>query len=164
MTIGMTGILKIANAPDMLNPVAGKYLVMIGALIVIGGIIQMVMKKQRTKDSKRLLKYIGIWALTIVGVMLLFKGPNVLINQISEGKFSPSNFIKSTLLVQQQDKVLLATADAEEIFGQTAIDKAVLNSTNLSLEQCTAIDFSEEDLQDGVREAVVTNEDVGRYV
>ena len=29
MTLGMTGVLKIANAPDMLNPVAGKYLVLL---------------------------------------------------------------------------------------------------------------------------------------
>lgn len=164
MTIGMTWILQIANAPDMLNPVVGKYIVLIGLVVVILGVLQMFMKKQRTKDIKRLLKYIGIWALTIVAVVLAFKWPNVLISQISEGTFSPSNFIKSTLLVQQQDKILLATADAEEIFGQTAVDKEVLNATNLSLEQCTAIDFSEEDLQDGVREAVVTNEDVGRYV
>ena len=26
MTVGITGMMKIANAPDMLNPVAGKYL------------------------------------------------------------------------------------------------------------------------------------------
>jgi hypothetical protein len=67
-------------------------------------------------------------------------------------------------LVQQENKVLLATADAEEIFGQTEIDKNVLNATNLSLEQCNLIDFTEEDLEDGMREAIVTNEDVGRYV
>lgn len=164
MTIGITWVLQIANAPDMLNPVVGKYIILIGLIVVILGVLQMFMKKQRTKDAKRLLKYIGIWALSIVAVVLAFKWPNVLIYQISEGTFSPGNFIKSTLLVQQQDKVLLATADAEEIFGQTAVDKEVLNSTNLSLEKCTAIDFSEEDLQDGVREAVVTNEDVGRYV
>lgn len=27
MTIGATGILKIANAPDMMNPITGKYIV-----------------------------------------------------------------------------------------------------------------------------------------
>jgi len=29
MTVGVTGILHIGNAPDMLNPVAGKYIVII---------------------------------------------------------------------------------------------------------------------------------------
>lgn len=57
----------------MMNPVAGKYLVVIGLIIVIAGIVQMLMRKQRTIDSKRLLKYIGIRALTIVGVLLVFK-------------------------------------------------------------------------------------------
>jgi uncharacterized membrane protein len=57
----------------MLNPVVGKYIVVIGLLVVILGIVQMFMKKQRNQDSKKLLKYIGVWALTIVGVVLLFK-------------------------------------------------------------------------------------------
>jgi hypothetical protein len=29
MTVGMTGILKINNAPDMMTPAAGKYIVLI---------------------------------------------------------------------------------------------------------------------------------------
>ncbi|MEI8007888.1 MAG: hypothetical protein WCI00_00045 [bacterium] len=29
MTVGITGILKIANAPDMMTPTAGKYVVMV---------------------------------------------------------------------------------------------------------------------------------------
>gem|GEM_PF-5186947 len=42
----------------MMNPIAGKYIVIIGFLIVIVGIIQMLIKKQWTTESKRLLKYI----------------------------------------------------------------------------------------------------------
>ena len=29
MTVGITGVLKIANAPDMMTPTAGKYIVLI---------------------------------------------------------------------------------------------------------------------------------------
>ncbi len=29
MTVGMMGIIKIANAPDMMTPAAGKYIVLI---------------------------------------------------------------------------------------------------------------------------------------
>ena len=58
MTVGMLGVLKIANAPDMLNPVAGKYIMLVGAVVIIIGIIKMFMKKQWTADVKRLLKYI----------------------------------------------------------------------------------------------------------
>jgi len=124
----------------------------------------MLLKKQRTSDVKRLAKYIGIRVVTIVGVLLVFKGPNVMISQILNGTFSPSNFIKSTLLIQKQTPVFLATADAEELDIQTTVDKALLHSTNLSPEQCAVIEFTQEDLKAGMREAVVTNEDVGRYV
>jgi hypothetical protein len=124
----------------------------------------MLIKKQRTNDVKRLLKYIGIRVVTIVGVLLVFKGPNVMINQILNGTFSPSNFIKSTLLIQEKTPVFLATADAEELDIQNTVDKTVLNSENLSPEQCTVIEFTEDDLKEGMREAIVTNEDVGRYV
>ena len=84
MVVGMTGILKIANAPDMINPLAGKYLFLIGAIIVIIGIIQVLIYKKRTADVKRLAKYIGIWVVTIIGVLLVFKGPNILIHQITQ--------------------------------------------------------------------------------
>ena len=124
----------------------------------------MFIKKQRTNDIKRLLKYIGIRAATIVGVLLVFKGPNIMIHQLLNGTFSPSNFIKSTLLVQEKTPVLLATADAEELDIQNMVDKTLLHSEHLSPEQCAIIEFTEDDLKEGMREAIVTNEDVGRYV
>lgn len=141
-------MMKIANAPDMMNPIAGKYIFMIGFIIVIIGIVQMLMKKQRTKDVKRLLNYIGIRALTIVGVVLVFKGPNVLINQISTGTFSPVKFIKSTLLVEKATpNVLLATTeDAKAVAAQTAIDNEALDTANLAPEQCAEISFTDEQL------------------
>ncbi len=140
-------MMKIANAPDMMNPIAGKYIVMIGFIIVIIGIIQMLMKKQRTKDVKRLLSYIGVWALTIVGVVLVFKGPNILINQISTGTFSPVKFIKSTLLVDAKiSNVLLATTDAEAVAAQSSIDNEALATANLAPEQCAEISFTDEQL------------------
>ena len=112
-------MMKIANAPDMMNPIAGKYIVMIGLIIIMLGIIQMFIKKQWTKDIKRLLSYIGVWALTIVGVVLVFKGSNILINQISTGTFSPVRFIKSTLLVETKtSNVLFATTDMEAVAAQ----------------------------------------------
>ena len=64
MTVGITGILKIANAPDMMTPVSGKYVVVFGLLVVIIGIIRMVMNKNKAQgnlsDKKRLFTYICI--------------------------------------------------------------------------------------------------------
>ena len=128
------------------------------------GIIQMLMKKQWTADIKRLFKYIGIRVVSLIATVLIFKGPNILIHQITQGTFSPSNFIKSTLLVHQEDAVLLATADAEELDIQNNIDKQILDTTNYSPEQCAVVEFTEDELKEGMRESITTNEDVGRYV
>ena len=35
MTVGATGVLKIANAPDMMTPAAGKYVMLIGLVVVV---------------------------------------------------------------------------------------------------------------------------------
>lgn len=170
MTVGVTGILKIANAPDMMTPAAGKYVVIVGLLVVILGIVRMVMNKNKTQgslaDKKRLFTYILIWWATLIATMLVFKWPNILVNQIEAGTFSPGTFIKSTLLLQNttQPKLLLAATDTTVLSTQTAIDTAVINSSDLSLEQCKQTKFSKEELQASVKKAVVTNEDVGRYV
>lgn len=47
MTVGMMGIMKIANAPDMMTPAAGKYIVVIGIIVAILGLIRMVMNKHK---------------------------------------------------------------------------------------------------------------------
>jgi hypothetical protein len=77
MTVGMTGILKIANAPDMMTPVAGKYIMLIGLIIVIIGIVKMVMKKNTAQgnlsDKKRLFTYICIWLVTLLATVAVFK-------------------------------------------------------------------------------------------
>jgi len=165
MTLGMMWVMKIANAPDMMNPIAWKYLMVLGVIIVVLGFVHLFIKKQRTDDTKKLIKYIGIRALTIVIILLVFKGPNILINQINNGTFSPTNFLKSTLLVQKDSpKILLATTNAGAVIEQTAVDKEVIDTMNLTPKQCVDIQFTEGDLSWGMRKAITTNEDVGRYV
>lgn len=77
MTVGITGILKIANAPDMMTPAAGKYVVLIGALVVIVGVVKMLMNKKASQgslsDKKRLFTYICIWLAALVATLLVFK-------------------------------------------------------------------------------------------
>ncbi len=170
MTVGITGILKIANAPDMMTPTAGKYVVMVWLLVVIIGIVRMVMNKNKTQgklsDKKRLFTYICIWWATLVATVLVFKWPNILVNQINAGTFNPGTFIKNVLLVQNTSpsKPLLAATNTTGLAAQTVIDKAVLNTSDLSLVQCKQTPFTKTDLQATVKKAIVTNEDVGRYV
>lgn len=76
-TVGITGVLQIANAPDMMTPVAGKYVVLIGLIVVVLGIIRMIMNKNNVQgnlsDKKRLFKYICIWLATLIMTLLVFK-------------------------------------------------------------------------------------------
>ena len=77
MTVGVTGILKVANAPDMMTPAAGKYIVGIGLIVVIAGIVKMVMNKESIQgnlsDKKKLFKYILVRLATLIATLLVFK-------------------------------------------------------------------------------------------
>ena len=94
--------------------------------------------------------------------MLVFKGPNILINQIKAGTFSPGTFIKSTLLMQNttQPKIFLAATSTTGIDTQNAIDTAVINTSVLSLAQCKQTPFTKKELTADMRKAIATNEDV----
>ena len=169
MTVGVTGILKIANAPDMMTPAAGKYIVVIGLIIVVLGLVRMMMNKNKAQgnlsDKKRLFKYICIWAVTLAVTLLVFKGPNMLIKGINDHTLTPGNFIKSILLGKQdQSKPLLAATDTKALALQTAVDTTVVNTAVLSPEQCKQTSFTTEELNANIKKAVTTNEDVGRYI
>jgi len=77
ITVGMMGIMKIANAPDMMTPASGKYIVLIGVIVTILGIVKMMMNKDKVQgnlsDKKRLFKYIMIWIVTLVATIFVFK-------------------------------------------------------------------------------------------
>ena len=61
-------------------------------------------------------------------------------------------------------KTLLAATNTTVLSTQTAIDKTVMDATALSPQQCKQTTFTKEELQANVKKAIVTNEDVGRYV
>ncbi|MEI6673249.1 MAG: hypothetical protein WCL02_08290 [bacterium] len=54
----------------------------------------------------------------------------------------------------------MAATDTTALATQTAIDTVIINSSDLSLQQCKQTKFSKEELQASVKKAVVTNEDV----
>ncbi|MEI7557639.1 MAG: hypothetical protein WCJ45_02055 [bacterium] len=170
MTVGMMGVLQIANAPDMMTPAAGKYIMIIGLLVAVLGLIKMIINKNKSQgklvDKKRLFTYILIWGAALVATVLVFKGPNVLINQINAGTFAPGTFIKSVLLVRNdtKQKIFLAANDATGLVLQNAIDTQVLSTSTLSLAQCKQTPFTKGELDANLKKAVAGNEDVGRYV
>lgn len=55
---GMTGILQIGNAKDLMTPLAGKRVALIGAIIILGGIGQLIFQHQKSPIHKTLKKNI----------------------------------------------------------------------------------------------------------
>lgn len=159
ITVGMMGIMKIANAPDMMTPTSGKYIVLIGLIVTALGIVRMMMNKNKVQgnfsDKKRLFKYIMIWIVTLVATVIVFKWPNVLVKQINDHTFTPGGFIKN---------IMLAATDTTALAEQTAVDQTVVNTAILTPDQCKQTTFTKEELSANTKKAVTANEDVGRYV
>lgn len=168
VTIGMMGILKIANAPDMMNPTTGKYIVLLWVIVAGLGIAKMLMNKNKTQgklsDKKRLFSYILVWWATFIATLLIFKWPNVIIKGINNHTLSPSTVVKNIFLAKQETKPLFAAKDTTALLEQTAVDTQVINSAVLTPSQCNQTTFTKEELTGDIRKSITTNEDVGRYV
>lgn len=153
IVVGITGVLQIANARDLISPETGKRVVIAGAIIVLFGIFYGYFKKQ-FKNLKTILMNIWIWSLAIIVSLLLFKGSHLLYTQIQNNDFSIGNFAKLLLLADNEW--------IQKLEEQTIIDQKEKN--NLSSETCKIIEFSEEELEKNKTKAIVGNEDVWRYV
>lgn len=68
------------------------------------------------------------------------------------------------MVQKDEPKVLLAATGNIALEEQNAVDQAVVNVTEYSPAQCAKTTFTEEELNADMREAITTNEDVGRYV
>lgn len=153
IVVGITGILQIANARDLINPETGTWVAIIWAIIVAFGIIYWYFKKQ-FKNLKTILINIWIWSLGIIISLILFKWTHIVYTQTQSNTFSIGNFAKAILLSDNND--------LQKLKEQTIIDQQEKN--NLPPEVCNIVNFSEEELQKNKKEAIVWNEDVWRYV
>lgn len=182
MALGMMWIVQPANAADFMWPVLGKWIVIIWLIIAIIWIAQIFIKntKQELLNKKRLFSYIVIWWVALTASLLVFKWPWMAYRQIINDDFGVSNFAKGLFLSKNVETLkrwnvetikLLATTDLEALERQNKIDNAILSSwaqskdiNSISPEQCLNTSFTEQELEEGKKEAVVGNEDVGRYV
>jgi len=185
IALGMMWILQPANAADFMWPTMGKWIVIIWLIIAIIWVAQIFIKntKQQLFSKKRFLTYILIWWLALVWSLLVFKWPWMAYKQIISNDFGVSNFAKGLFLSVSSEewkdkssldnKVLLATAivddnDLEALKRQNEIDKKIISfdsaQDDISVEQCLNTSFTQEELEEGKREAIKWNEDVGRYV
>jgi hypothetical protein len=89
----------------------------------------------------------------------------MLIKGINDHTLSPWSFIKSILLGKDnQSKILLVATDTTALTQQNTVDQTIINTSNLSPDQCKQMTFTKKDLSENLKTMVSSNEDVGRYV
>ncbi|HRU50281.1 MAG TPA: hypothetical protein P5155_02135 [Candidatus Absconditabacterales bacterium] len=181
IALGMMGILQPVNAADFMGVAMGKLVVIIGAIITLIGLAQIFIRntKQELFSKRKLFSYIVVWGISLLASLLIFKGPRLLYKQVLakdagiknfvEGLFLANNNGKEDKNIELKNKILLATNDFESLEAQNETDREILlRSDNInkegSMEQCLNTKFTKEELEEGKKEAVVGNEDVGRYV
>lgn len=159
-----TGIMGIANAKDILPAGTGMRFAAFGTLITIIWIIQLI-KKQRQWWEKTIvqsLKHLWIRAGSIAAIMLIFKGSHLMYTEVRDGIFTPGTFVKNIILGKDGSVLLASDATPTLLSAQTTIDQN--NKSNLSPALCAQTTFSTGELAANTKKAVVSNEDVGRYV
>lgn len=158
MLLGFMGILQPLNAKYFINPELWKVLLIIWWGVFLASLIRAIIKKQFTKKSKKYLIYLLVWGLAFGGGLVVFKTPWLVYDQYIKGEYSVSNLAKWLLLA---DKKPLTTVEEKT---QTTTDLQALKDTNLTVDQCEKISFTEKELTENLPEVEVGNEDIGRYV
>jgi hypothetical protein len=94
--------------------------------------------------------------------MLIFKGSHLMYTEVRDGIFTPGTFVKNIILGKDGSVLLASDATPTLLSAQTTIDQN--NKSNLSPALCAQTTFSTGELAANTKKAVVSNEDVGRYV
>lgn len=164
--LGITGIMWMGNAADMMNPILGKWIAVIGIVILGLGIGRLFLRYWKTiwNIKKSYVSYILIWALVCFGSLIIFKWPNIIIKQLNDNSLSVGNFWKGILLSARTPLLASTTSGSNTL--QVQQDQLLLQTQTQStdLVSCKTQNFSSWDLYTGLKSAVMTNEDIGRYV
>lgn len=181
IALGMMWILQPVNAADFMWVAMWKLVVIIWAIITLIWLAQIFIRntKQELFSKRKLFSYIVVWWISLLASLLIFKWPRLLYKQVLakdawiknfvEGLFLANNNDKKDKSIELKNKILLATNDFESLEAQNETDREILlrsDNTNKewSMERCLNAKFTKEELEEWKKEAVVWNEDVGRYV
>lgn len=181
-------VLKPLTAAEMMTESLWKWLILIWLIISVFGIVMMFARQDKEwTRNKSLFSYIVIWAATLVCSLIVFKWPWLAYKQITVSHdFSIWNRWKWLIMSYNRvdgwewiSRTLLATTEEYlDLENQNEIDRNYLesldlwdelvltmeNENSISPEQCLLLKYSDEDLEEWLQEAPVTNEDLGRYV
>ncbi len=180
IALGMMWILQPVNAVDFMWVAMWKWIAIIWVIIILIWLVQMFIKntKQELFSKRKLFSYIVVWWISLLASLLIFKWPRLLYKQVLAKDAWIKNFVEGLFLanngkenknIELKNKVLLATNDFESLEAQNETDREILlRSDNInkewSMERCLNKKFTKEELEEWKKEAVVWNEDVGRYV
>lgn len=180
IALGMMWILQPVNAVDFMWVAMWKWIAIIWVIIILIWLVQMFIKntKQELFSKRKLFSYIVVWWISLLASLLIFKWPRLLYKQVLAKDAWIKNFVEGLFLanngkenknIELKNKVLLATNDFESLEAQNETDREILlrsDNTNKewSMERCLNAKFTKEELEEWKKEAVVWNEDVGRYV
>ena len=183
-------ILKPLTAAEMMTETLWKYLIIIWLIITILWIISMFIREYKEIQKKKtLFSYIIIWGVALVWSLIIFKWPRLAYKQITvTHDFSIWNRWKNLIMsynnedwkinnILKKNILLTTTEDLQTLEQQNEIDREYLEnledwnlfvieneSDNISPEQCLTTKYSDEELEEWMRESPTWNEDLWRYV
>lgn len=158
-------IIKILYSSEFINTNLGKYIFIIWLVITIVGVILLFTKK-RTKafwnKKTHYIKYMAIWIIALIWILLVFRLPYIAYKQISNGNVSISKLWKGLLMGYNNTPTmkLASTNNLEKLTVSTDSKKELTPS------QCKQIKYDKEELNSWLKTAKGSglSEDVGRYV
>ena len=181
-------ILKPLSAAEMMTESLWKWLILIWLIIAIFGVLMMFAKKDKELVNKKsLFSYILIRGVSLVCSLVVFKWPRLAYKQITithdfsiwsrwKNLLMSYNWINNYELKICNDKVILATtSDYLDLEAQNQIDSDYLDSLEnfdtvsdsndyVTPEQCLSVNYSDDELEEWLKDAPVSNEDLWRYV
>lgn len=180
-------ILKPLSAAQFMTESLWKWLLLIWFIIAVCWIIMMFSRENKEISRKKtLFSYIIIWAVALAWSLVVFKWPRLAYKQITVSHdFSIWNRWKNLIMsynTKTYDKILLTTtSETADLEKQNEVDREYLESiddesvttdlwiienesNDVSVEQCLLTKYSDDELQEWLKDAPVWNEDFGRYV
>ena len=193
MWLGFMWILKPLTAAEMMTESLWKWLILIWLIIAIFGIVSMVIREKKEIESKKtLFYYILVRCIALWWSLVVFKWPWLAYKQITiSHDFSVWNRWKNLIMSYNEEwkikneewrRILLATTEEYlDLETQNEIDREYLENledweivddllvieeenNDISVEQCLATKYSDEELEEWMRESPTWNEDLWRYV
>ncbi|MDR0283132.1 MAG: hypothetical protein LBI53_07805 [Candidatus Peribacteria bacterium] len=124
IVIGCLRLLNILTASFMLSEGNARWLIGLGVLLVVIGVIISLLRKKKELSIRKSFIYLLVIGFRFLVPLLLFKAPRTVTRQIITSEFSVSNVIKGLLANTSSpaNKLLADSGDQTELIEQTTID------------------------------------------